>query len=166
MLHHISIAVNQPQKVAEVLAEVLKGRAVPFPPNPGSSMVFAGDEFGTAIELYPIGTVVVPQINQGQAGFQITQEPSGYTSVHAAISVPISLEEIERVGDREGWHVCLCNRDGLFDVIEFWVENRLMLELLTPTMAKTYLQLLNPAHLEANLQKFASSFPEAEPVTV
>ena len=153
MLHHISVAVNYPQQVANVLAEIFQGQAVPFPPHPGSYMVLAKDEFGTVVELYPIETIIVPKINQGQAGFLSTQIAPEYTSVHAAISVPLSLEEIERIGAQQGWQVSLCNRDGFFDVVEFWVENRLMLELLTPRMAAAYLQLFQPDQIEANLQK-------------
>ncbi len=156
MLHHISIAVNQPQQVATVLSELFQGRAMPFPPHPGSYMVLAGDEFGTLIELYPMGTVMVPELNQGQVGFEILPQPAAsYTPFHAAISVPIGLEQIERIAERAGWPVYVCNRDGLFDVIELWIENRSLVELLTPTMAETYLQLFHPDQLEANLQQLA-----------
>ncbi|PSB26486.1 hypothetical protein [Stenomitos frigidus] len=154
MFHHISVAVKDPQHVATVLAEILCGRAVPFPPNPGSYMALAGDEFGTLIEFYPIGSELIPDSYQGQAGFQINQNRARYTFVHAALSVPASLEEIERIGDREGWRVFLANRDGLFDVIEFWVENWLMLELLTPIMTPKYLQALNPETLPALIDQF------------
>ena len=149
MLHHISIAVQNPLHVAEVLAEILKGHVVPFPFNPGSYVALAGDEFGTLIELYPLGSELIPNAWEGEAGFQINQQFSHYTPFHAAISVAISLEEIERIGTREGWRVFSASRDGLFDVIEFWVENRLMLEFLTPAMAHKYLQALDPDTLPA-----------------
>ncbi|MBD2462511.1 hypothetical protein H6G89_15805 [Oscillatoria sp. FACHB-1407] len=154
MLHHFSVAVQNPQHVAEVLAEILNGQAMPFPPNPGSFMAVAGDEFGTLIEFYPMGTELIPDAWEGQAGFQIAPQTKQYTSVHAAISVPMSLEEIERIGDREGWRVFPANRDGIFDVIEFWVENRLMIELLTPTMAQKYLNAFSPEQLKAFAQQF------------
>jgi hypothetical protein len=32
MIHHLSIAAREPQRVAELMG----GEAVPFPPNPGS----------------------------------------------------------------------------------------------------------------------------------
>jgi hypothetical protein len=155
MLHHISIAVCDPMHVAKVLAEILQGSVMPFPPNPGSYMTLAGDEFGTMLEFYPIGTELIPNAWQGQAGFQLNERSSYYTSVHAAISVPISLEEIERIGEREGWRVVPANRDGLFDVVEFWVENRLMLELLTPAIVSKYLEALSPQHLKAFANEFA-----------
>ena len=117
-------------------------------------MTLAGDKFGTGIELYPIGTELIPNKIEGQAGFQVTQQSANYIPFHAAISVPTNLEEIERIGEREGWRVYPCNRDGIFDVVEFWVENRLMLELLTPTMADCYMECLSPEHLPALIEQF------------
>jgi hypothetical protein len=155
MLHHISVAVNNPQHVANVLAEIFQGSAIPFPPHPGSYMTLAADKFGTGIELYPLGTELVPDVQEGQAGFQVkAQSATNYSPFHVAISVPSNLEEIERIGTREGWRVFPCSRDGLFDVVEFWVENRLMLELLTPTMAAGYMECLNPEHLPALIEQF------------
>lgn len=155
MLHHISVAVNNPIHVAEVLAEVLRGSVLPFPPNPGSYIVLAGDEFGTLIELYPFGTEVIPGAWQDQAGFRLNEQSPYYTAVHAALSVPADLEEIQQIGAREGWRVVVADRDGLFDVVEFWVENRLMLELLTPAMTPKYLNMFKPEQLKAALAQFA-----------
>ena len=35
MIHHLSIAARDPQHAAGVLAELMGGKSVPFPPNPG-----------------------------------------------------------------------------------------------------------------------------------
>jgi len=140
MIHHISIAVRNPNHVAQVLAEILKAQAVPFPPNPGSYMVIPFDEHGTAIELYPLGSQIEPGEGDEECVFVHTAISSRFTDIHAAISVPSSQEEIEQIGVREGWRVVRCNRDSFFDVIEFWVENRLMIEFLTPEMASVYLK--------------------------
>ncbi|MDF5713643.1 MAG: hypothetical protein PUP93_07070 [Rhizonema sp. NSF051] len=78
----------------------------------------------------------------------MNEHPANYTSVHAAISVALSIEEIERIGAREEWRVLPCSRDGAFDVVEFWIENHLMLELLTPEMTAKYLDATNPQKLE------------------
>jgi hypothetical protein len=61
--------------------------------------------------------------------------------------VPLSQEEIEAIGQREGWRVVRSNRDGLFDVMEFWIENTVMLEFLTPEMARQYTQATEPQKL-------------------
>ena len=43
MIHHLSIAARDPKHVAAVLAEIMGGKAVPFPPNPGSDLCLADD---------------------------------------------------------------------------------------------------------------------------
>jgi hypothetical protein len=40
---------------------------------------------------------------------------------------------------RHGWRALRLSR-GSFDVIEFWIENCVMLEILTPEMAADYLR--------------------------
>ena len=70
--------------------------------------------------------------------FAETGDSPQYLSVHAAISVPTSQAQIEAIGQREGWLVRACDR-GPFQVIEFWVENKLMLELLPPKFAAAYM---------------------------
>ena len=114
-------------------------------------MVLSFDKYGTAIELYPLGSQIEPGEADEECVFVRTAITSMYTDIHAAISVPISQEEIEKIGVREGWRVVRCNRDSFFDVIEFWVENRLMIELLTPEMASQYLKF---ATQEENLKYF------------
>ena len=90
MIHHISIAVKNPNHVAQVLAEILKAQAVPFFPNPGSYMVIPFDEYGTAIELYPLGSQIEPGEDDKECVFEHTAITSMYTDIHAAISVPSS----------------------------------------------------------------------------
>ncbi|MGG6242788.1 hypothetical protein ACQ4N7_29635 [Nodosilinea sp. AN01ver1] len=155
MIHHISVSANAPLHVATVMAEIFQGYVIPFPPNPGSYIAIAADVYGTAIEVYPTGSEIFPDSHEGQAGFQLNPQPTQYCAFHAAISVPVSLEELERIGDREGWRVLFASRDGLFDVVEFWVENQLMLELLTPAMAAKYQAVFSPEHLPALVEQFA-----------
>ena len=139
MIHHISVSAQNPQHVAQVLAEIFKGQAVPFPPYPGSYMVVAMDEHGTAIEVLPSGVELVPGSGQVGCGYVQNPQAAQFTATHAAVSVPTSQIEIEQIGAREGWRVVRCDRDSFLDVIEFWVENTLMLELLTPEMIAKYL---------------------------
>lgn len=141
MIHHISIAVENPLRVAGVLAEVMNGKAYNFPPHPGSYIVCPFDEYGTAIELLPLGTEITPGEGQEGQSFVDTLGITSYTSVHAAISVPTSYERIAKIGAREGWRALLCDR-GPFHVVEFWVENWLMLEFLPPAIAPEYLNFI------------------------
>ncbi len=148
MIHHISISAQNPQHVAQVLAEVLNGQAFPFPPNPGSYMVFAFDEYGTGIEVYPLKTELIPGKENQPCTFVEADISSGFTATHAAISVSSTPEKIEQIGKREGWRVLRCNRNSSFEVIEFWLENKIMLELLTPEMAAQYLAITQPKNLQ------------------
>lgn len=148
MIHHISISVTNPLHVAQILAEVLNGQAFPFFPHPGSYMVFPLDSNGTGIEIYPLKTKLVPGEGDKQCTFVETASSSGFTATHAAISVSSSQEKIEMIGKREGWRVLRCNRDSFFDVIEFWLENKVMIELLTPEMATQYLAVTQPESLK------------------
>ncbi|QLE54730.1 hypothetical protein [Nostoc sp. TCL26-01] len=153
MIHHISISVENPQHVAQVLAEVLNGQAYPFFPHPGSYMVFPMDEYGTGIEVYPLKTQLKPGESDSPCQFVEATSASGFTATHAAISVATTQEKIEEIGRREGWRVVRCNRDSFFDVMEFWLENKIMIELLTPEMSAQYIAVTRPENLQ---QAFAA----------
>ena len=54
MIHHVSIPAKDPKHVADVLAELMHGRAYPFPGSIANSfMAVSGDAHGTMIEVYP-----------------------------------------------------------------------------------------------------------------
>ncbi|BAZ15422.1 hypothetical protein NIES4071_72940 [Calothrix sp. NIES-4071] len=153
MIHHISISARNPERVAQVLAEVMKAQVGPFPPHPGSYFVLPNDEYGTGIEVYPLGSELLPGEGNSECKFVMNEAASQFTATHAAVSVPTSQEEIEEIGKREGWRVVRCNRESFFDVIEFWVENRLMIEFLTPEMASQYLGFItNPELLKSLME--------------
>lgn len=142
MIHHLSMAARDPQHVAEVLAEFMGGAATRFTPNPGSWFAHQHDEYGTGVEVYPAGTELRPAGPQG-AGFAVT-EPirSRYSPTHFALSVPISQEQVAAIAEREGWQCYCCERGaGGFHVMEVWIENTGMVELLPPAFATEYLML-------------------------
>lgn len=145
MIHHISIAVNNPLRVAEVLAELLNGKIIPFPSNPGSYVAFAFDAYGTLIEVHPRGMELRPGVGKNAVRHQVNPYPSAYTATHVAISVLVSETEIRSIAAREGWRVERYKRgDAFFEVIEFWIENHLLLELLPPELSAQYLAFLEP----------------------
>lgn len=148
MIHHISIAADDPLRVAQILAELLNGKVVPFPSNPGSYVALAFDAYGTLIEVHPRGIELRPGIGKDAVQHQTNPCPSAYTATHAAISTLASETEIRSIAAREGWRVERYNRAGFFDVIEFWVENQLLLELLPPELSAQYLTFLEPRSLK------------------
>lgn len=156
MIHHISLAVKNPPHVSNVLAEIIGGQVVPAPPNfpQHSKFVLAEDSHGTLIEVLPYGTEMRP--DEGEAGFHVDREPnSSFVATHAYLSVPISRERIEQIGAREDWLTRHCNR-GPFELMECWVENRLLLELATPEMTAGYLNFLtNPESVKAAIAQIS-----------
>ena len=138
MIHHLSVPAADPRHVAEVLVELLDGELTEFGPLPGGWIAWAGDDVGTAVEVYPLGTEMVPPDGPGQAGFRHDPTASGHTATHATLSVERTAEEVLAIGAREGWRAVRLSR-GPFEVIELWLEGRVMLEVLTPEMAADYL---------------------------
>jgi hypothetical protein len=128
MIHHISIDVDYPLRVARVLAEILNGKVYRFF-SPGSYTVMPFDCHGTGVVIFPRGTAWAP--GDGDIPAQLLPSASTYlVAVHAAISVPTPQQQIEQIGQREGWRVLTRNQeDKPFGLIEFWIENRILSRL-------------------------------------
>lgn len=157
MIHHLSIAAHNPLHVSQVLAEVLQGKAIPFPGHPGSFVALAFDVQGTMIEVHPFGHALFPGTTTDEAGSLLpSPAASNHTAIHAAISVPVSKAEIQAIADREGWRMVQCHRGDYFDVIEFWVENQQLLEFLPPEIVTQYLEFMEPRSLQQAVLAAAS----------
>jgi hypothetical protein len=146
MIHHLSIAARDPKHAAGVLAELMGGCAVPFPPNPGSFFALQLDDHGSGVEVYPAGTELHPGGAVG--GSFVKQDPRGYGSTHFALSVAAGAETVHAIAQRAGWQCFDCNR-GPFHVIEVWVENETMVEILPPEYAREYLDFTRPDKVQA-----------------
>ena len=147
MIHHLSIAARDPKHVAGVLAELMGGTAVAFPPNPGSFFALQLDEHGSGVDVYPAGTELQPGGNNGGT-FVKKPEARGFGPTHFALSVTTGADAVEAIAQRAGWQCFNCNR-GPFHVIEVWVENESMVEILPPEYAAEYLAFTNPAKVAA-----------------
>lgn len=153
MIHHVSIPAREPRHVAEVLAEVMGGHCVPFGPLEGAYMATSGDEHGTMIEVYPDRATLDIPSNDDQVVFGDNTAPPRTWPFHLLLSVSKEREEIEAIGAREGWRAKTFGRgmkghEPFFHVIEFWLENRLMIEVVSPEMAREYEGFLKNARPE------------------
>ena len=120
---------------------------------PGSYRVTFRDEDGSGIEVLPKDTVWTPGVAEAETQ---TRELSRFSATHAALSVAMSREAIEVIGAREGWLVRWlvrwCNglrgrsldHRGPFQVMEFWIENNFMLELITHDLIADYINFMKP----------------------
>jgi hypothetical protein len=138
MIFHASVAVESPQRVAEVVAELWGGDAVHFAiGGNGSWVAVAGDDRGTILEVYPHGHLLYADKDK-QARESPRKDVPHATSTHVAIGTVLSADEVEAIGHREGWIVRRVRRGGGFDVIELWAENSVMFEVLTSEMQAEY----------------------------
>ena len=141
MIYHVSIPARDPEHVAGVLAEIMGGKRIPFGPLEGAFMATGAD--GSMIEVYPDkATLDIPK-NDDQVVFGENAAPPQTWPFHVLLSVPLDREAVEAIGAREGWRAKTFGRGmkghkPFFHVIEFWLENRLMIEVAPPDMAREY----------------------------
>ena len=148
MIHHFSLPARDPMRVAQVLAELIGGRAYRFPgPLPGAAMAVSGDRDGTMIEVYPETVVVAP----GEGEAPADRAPVGF---HVLLSVPHDRATIERIGQAAGWRTRFFSRAApglppVFHVVEVWVENRLLLEVVPADMIEVYESYMQIGRMDA-----------------
>ena len=138
MIFHASIPAHDPQRVATVVAEIWGGEAFRFPPWPGGWVAMAGDERGSMLEVYPRKQVMAPGEGDAMVRTLADEAPRPYSCFHLAVATRLAPEQILEIGAREGWRAVRCSRGGVFDVIELWIENCLLIEVMTADMQRDY----------------------------
>lgn len=151
MLFHLSIDADEPRRVAQVLAELLGGEALPFPPVHEAWAAMAGDERATLIEVYPRGTILyeVKGDADAQGHFDEFARWIRGSSTHFAMGTQLTLSQVMAIAIREGWSAKYRRRGDAFGVIEMWIENERMIEVLTRDMQAEYLSAMSPAGYRA-----------------
>ena len=66
MIHHLSIPAQNPLHVTKILVELFGGVLTRFGPYKNSFIAWAGDEHGTAVAVYPVGTEMMPDPGKDQ----------------------------------------------------------------------------------------------------
>jgi len=161
MIFHFSIAADDPKRTATMLAELWRGEAFYFPMvGEGSWVAHAGDDRRSTIEVYPRDLALFPAEGQGE---QRSEPVSRHGAFHAAVATPLSIEEVHEISRRYGCHAVLCQR-GPFRVIEVWIDNSLMLEMLTPEMQAEYQRSITPDGWRAMLANVWKMTPDGTPI--
>ena len=142
MIHHISIEADDPMKVATVIAKLMGGKAREGFPFKHSCAAFSGDEHGTMVECWQRGKVVaLPPSGPGKFELADSAVLQQYQAFHTALSVPLEDDEIMAIAKEAGWKTAV-RPNGPFSVVEVWIENRLLLEVLSPTQAENYVRVM------------------------
>ena len=129
MKFHLSIDADQPEHAAKSLAWICAGEAYPAVEF-GLWFVVADGERGLAIEVRPRGEAL--QVPPAANGF------SPFT-----MATHLSEVELCALGSAAGWPAARRSR-GRYHVVELWIENRIMIEVLTPQMQADYVAASTP----------------------
>ena len=135
MLFHASIPARDPEHVATVLAEVWRGRVLPFTAAPGTFVVTAGEGPEIHIEVTPAARTTLPPDQPGAVKLGGLDPLVG---THVRLGVPCEEADLHRIARAAGWRSRTARREGAFRVVELWLENWFMLEALTPAMQDEY----------------------------
>jgi hypothetical protein len=157
MIAHLSIPSEKPRETALFFAAIIDGLAFDFPVVEGASIAVARDGSVTAVEVYPpamkhhpgVGEVDPQLTADGPRAMpwedQIFAEPGepGPSSFHMAIATRLTEAQVLSRAKALGWHALACERAGVFGVVEVWVDNRYLVEVLVPEQAARYRAFMN-----------------------
>ena len=141
MIHHVSIEADDPMKVATVIAKLMGGKAREGFPFKHSCGAFSGDQHGTMFECYQRGKVIAPNSSSEKFELKKSDVLQEYQSFHTALSVKLGDDEIMAIATEAGWKTGVRTK-GAFSVVEVWIENRLLLEVLSPIQADKYVRVM------------------------
>jgi len=144
-ISHVSVAVREPEHAARALAEIWGGKAHPFFPLPAAWIAFSSGEPSSQIEFYPDKAELEPIDTREDYTFRTNPQASRLTSTHIALKAPCDQATVERIAAREAWRCRLGNRGGAFDVMDIWIEDRLMIEVVTPDLEPAFDCAMNEA---------------------
>ena len=163
MIAHFSVTSRDPRATALAIGQLIDADVFPFPVVPGSFVAVARDGSGLAVEvmpermahhpgqgsadptLVPAGPVPMPWEDQIRPDGP-TPAPSGF---HAALVSRLAEAEVLEVARRAGWRAIACDRGGVFRVVEVWIENVFLIEVLTPAELDRYRAFMSPAGCSA-----------------
>jgi hypothetical protein len=159
MIAHVSIPSADPQATALLFSALIDGQAFTFPVVPGAWIAVARDGSGTAVEVYPVGIAHHPGVGEADP-LLVPEEPAQMpwedqiisdgdpmrpSAFHIAIVTGLDDEQIFALAREAGIRAIRCERGGVFGLIELWIDNMTLVEVLTSVDAARYRDFMNPA---------------------
>ncbi len=138
-IHHFTIPAHDPDRVANVLAELLGARVIHLPHPTGTRLVYAGDSDGSAIEIWPAAT-------RGETGGrELTQSelalPERWPHHAYLTSDACDVDQALAIFAREGWTAHKVHNgppNSGFSLVRGWIENHAAIEIGTSEMRAQY----------------------------
>lgn len=163
MIAHVSVPSRDPHGTALLLARLIDGEVFPFPVVPGASIAVARDGSGLAIEVYPQemahhpghgapDPALVPEGPQALP-WEDQIHPDGIqlrpSAFHMALVSKLGDDEVVALAGRAGLRAVRCDRAGVFRLVELWLDNAILVEVLNPGEAERYRSFMNPRGVAA-----------------
>ena len=147
MILHASVVADQPKAAAETLASLLGGIALPAGPGEGTWSAVGPEPVGNLISVLARGS----EFHRG-AGHVETRigASSRHSAYHLLVETPLSEDEVLALAKDRGCHAHRA-RHGAFDVIEFWIDDCLLIEVATPELGRAYRETIHSDELRARL---------------
>jgi hypothetical protein len=157
MIAHVSIPARDPRAVAQVFGAIIDGLVMPFPVVEGAWVAIARDGSGLGVEVVP--EACAHHLGHGDPDGRVAQgpmvmpwevqirpdgDPQDASGFHVAITSKLSVDEILAIGREQGWRAVHCDRGGVFDLVELWIDNRSLVEVLPPGGTARYLAFYTP----------------------
>lgn len=158
MIAHFSIPSRTPKETALFFASVIDGLVYDFGPVvPGAAIAVAKDGSGVAVEVYPVDVAHHPGKGEIDPSAQpegpsaapwedqihvdhVQSRPSGF---HIAMGTKLAESKVIELAKANGWRAIACERAGVFGVVEVWVDNNFLVEVLVPAQAARYQKFMN-----------------------
>jgi hypothetical protein len=157
MICHLSIPAKEPVRVGRVIAKVIDGDLMNYPIVKGAVMVMARDSSGMGIEVWPETTTQHPGKGEADPNVKfhtVDDQPWDYKlnhndsapgaySVHVAVNTKLTVDELLELGRKEGWR-CLLTDRAVFKLVELWLENHFLLEVIPEGEFEKYRNFSKP----------------------
>ncbi|HME70035.1 MAG TPA: hypothetical protein VKM54_09225 [Myxococcota bacterium] len=162
MIYHVALPADDPQQTAEVLATILDGEAMPFPPIPRAWMAWSGDGV-TEIEVVPRGLGFRYADAMPEPDWVATDQDRSATGWHLAIGTTVAAPAVLRIAEEAGWPAQICDRRGFFQLVEVWVDGICRIEVLDPEMQAHYRTAFTQQTWKRTLQEMAPTQESTSP---
>jgi hypothetical protein len=148
MILHASVTADDPRHTAETLAALLGGIALPVGPGNGTWSAIAPDPIGNMISVLARGSEFHRTGNHVET--RAGSASARHSGFHLLLDTPLSEAEVIRLAGQRG---CRAHRaqHGAFEVIEFWIDDCLLIELATPELGHAYREMIHSPELRSRL---------------
>jgi hypothetical protein len=152
LIAHASMPADNPKMAATILAEIMNGEAIPFPPAGRNAWAAWSGDGEINIEIVQRGMTIHYDEDAEAGGWRPDAFKGRRSEVHLAICVDRPETEILAIAKRVGWPARHCERGGgVFNLVEVWVDGCFMIEFLDRAQTALYKERITLSNWKAML---------------